>query len=229
MNEDNALRELLAPGEAGGHESGPGPDPLDAVMAVAENRAAPADGAGERETAPLAVTVETHIGLQPGAENAPAEPEQEDYFGDFAWPDGFTADPGALAKFSPLAKRLRLSRESAHELARLYADLDQAKQTAQAEFVAKNNTEWLREIHNHPEFGGRNLNRTAQSVGNLLRRFGSPMLSAQMRQMNVQNWPEMFYFLARVAQAQAEDCSPACQPGQGVHTSTARLLFPGLK
>lgn len=230
MNEENALRELLAPAEAAGPETGRGPDPLDAVMAVAENRATPADGAAQHETAPLEVTVEAHIGVQPTAESAAAEPEPEDYFSDFAWPDGFTADPGALARFSPLAKRLGLSRESAHELARLYADLDQARQTAQAEFVAKNNAEWLREIHDHPEFGGRNLNRTAQSVGNLLRRFGSPVLSAQMRQMNVQNWPEMFYFLARVAQSQAEDISPPCQPAQAAApTSTARLLFPGLK
>lgn len=199
MNENAVPRELLAlPGDAG-----PESDPM-------------------RETAPVEVTVETHVELRP-------DTEPDDYFGDFAWPNGFTADPGALAKFSPVAKRLGLSRESAHELARLYADLDQAKQATQAEFVAKNNTEWLREIQDHPEFGGGNLDHTAKSVGNLLRRFGSPMLSAQMRQMNIQNWPEMFYFLARLAQAQAEDCSPACQPGQAAPTSTAKLLFPGLK
>ncbi len=67
------------------------------------------------------------------------------------------------------------------------------------EEVAARNAEWLQEIQTHPEFGGRNLDHTSESVLGLLRRFGTPLLGAQIRQMNMQNWPEMFYFLARIA------------------------------
>lgn len=67
--------------------------------------------------------------------------------------------------------------------------------------MAQRNTEWLGDIQRHPEFGGRNLERTTEDVFGLLRRHGNPLLMAQIRQMNVQNWPEMFYFLARIAQS----------------------------
>ena len=67
------------------------------------------------------------------------------------------------------------------------------------EETAKRNAEWLREIQAHPEFGGRNLDRASESVARLFLRFSSPLLLAQVRQMELQNWPEMFYFLARIA------------------------------
>lgn len=75
------------------------------------------------------------------------------------------------------------------------------------EDAAKRNVEWLREIHVHPEFSGRDLDRTSESVAGLLRRYGSPLLLVHIRQMELQNWPEMFYFLARIAQALANSAA----------------------
>lgn len=148
---------------------------------------------------------------------------------DFDWPDGYAADPAAMAKFVPLARKLGLNRESAQELAGLYAELDQDRSRRQAEFITENNHKWLEEIQSHPEFGGRNLQRTGESVAATLRRYGSPLLLTQIRQMNVQNWPEMFYFLARVSRVASEDSSPASFGGAADAKSTAQLLFPGLK
>ncbi len=184
-------------------ETDPLRNPVDAVSAVAEPRAA-AD-ADAPEQAP------------------------DDGYGDFAWPEGYEPDPAALEKFVPLARKLGLSKEGAQELAALHAELDRERRHAQARFIAKNNEDWIRDIHSHPEFGGRNLERAGADVAAVLRRYGSPLLAAQIRQMNVQNWPEMFFFLARVARAVNEDCSPA---GAGVEppaASTAKLLFPGLR
>lgn len=162
---------------------------------------------------------------------AVAEPkaEAENAYGEFAWPEGYHADAAAMERFVPLARKLGLAKEGAQELATLYAELDQAKAGAQAEFIAKNNDEWLREIRAHPEFGGRNLAATAENVASMLRRHGSPLLTAQIRQMNIQNWPEMFFFLARVARAAGEDSSPAGVGAEIPPKSTAQLLFPGLK
>lgn len=224
---------------------GPGGDPLEAVLAVAEPRAQ-ASGLREAETDSGApgVLVETKVNL--GAPDAGTQTGwkqgqerrgndshdtgvAEDSYGEFAWPDGYVADPQAVAKFVPLAKELGLSKNSAQSLAKFYAELDQERNRAQAEFIAKNNTEWLHEIQRHPEFGGPRLARTGEDVASMMRRYGSPLLTAQIRQMNVQNWPEMFYFLARVAKAIGEDCSPAGEPGAIPPKSTAHLLFPGLK
>jgi hypothetical protein len=164
----------------------------------------------------------------PAPEGSPPVPA-EDESGGFDWPEGYTADPAAMAKFLPLAKSLGLGRDKAQQLATLYAELDQGKRAAQAEFVAKNNAEWLREIGAHPEFGGDALSRTAENVAAVMRRFGSPLLVRQVRQMNIQNWPEMFYFLARVSKAVAEDCSPSGSVADAPAKSTAQILFPGLK
>lgn len=65
---------------------------------------------------------------------------------------------------------------------------------------AKQDKEWLKEIEVHSEFGGDRLPEFSEKVARVLRRFGSPRLHAQIRQMGVQNWPEMFFFLARIAQ-----------------------------
>lgn len=155
--------------------------------------------------------------------------ESADDFGEFDWPEGYTADPEAMAKFVPLARSLGLEKEKAQQLAGLYAELDQQRHRAQAEFIAKNNAEWIREIRGHPEFGGDSLPRTAESVASVMRRFGSPVLVRQVRQMNVQNWPEMFFFLARVSKAVSEDCSPSGGAVDAPAKSAAQLLFPGLR
>ncbi len=230
-------------GLLGGGGAAPGPDPLDAVRAVAEPRqeARAASGREEEEGRNGGLVVETRIRVEGegtaetasaggGDQGEPGEREgKEDDYGEFAWPDGYAADPEAVAMFVPLAKKLGLPKESAQELAGLYAELEQRKHQTQAEFVARNNAEWLREIQGHPEFGGPGLARTSESVAASLRRYGSPLLMAQIRQMNIQNWPEMFYFLARVARAVSEDCSPPSAGGAAAPKSTAQLLFPGLK
>lgn len=213
-------------------EKSPGLDPLDAVLAVAEPREEMArhGGPNPQDGDRSGVLVETtvRVGGEP-AEPAPGAPAGDNEYGEFAWPDGYQADPAAVARFVPLARKLGLSKESAQSLAGLYAELDQERNRAQGEFIAKNNAEWLREINSHPEFGGDRLKRTGEEVASIMRRYGSPLLTAQIRQMNVQNWPEMFYFLARVARATGEDCSPASGPGEAAPKSTAQLLFPGLK
>lgn len=215
MYEEERTGVLNAPAEAP-----PTPrNPLDAVNAVARPKQA---NAGEEPDGAAMLS----------AEHAPAPgAEGGDYgdYGEFDWPEGYVADSAALARFVPLARRLGLPKESAQSLAGLYAELDRERQSEQARFIAQNNDRWLGEIRDHPEFGGRNLARTGENVAAMIRRFGTPLLTAQIRQMNVQNWPEMFYFLARVSQAVSEDCSPSSSSSAAPAQSTAQLLFPGLK
>ncbi len=215
MNDEEARESFLAPAGGGDAEEAA----VSAVEAVAEPRAAAEDaGYGGVDGADA-----------PAESAAPPESAGDDGFGEFDWPEGYAADPKAMAKFVPLARSLGLGKEKAQRLATLYAELDQERHRAQAEFIAKNNAEWLREIHAHPEFGGDALSRTAENVASVMRRFGSPLLARQVRQMNVQNWPEMFFFLARVSKAVAEDCSPSGGVPDAPGRSAAQILFPGLR
>ncbi len=193
------------------------PDGL--LTASAETRHAP-DPAG-----PLPVVEKTR---EEAGSGTPREPEENDGYGEFDWPEGYEADPDAIARFAPIARELGLAKEAAQKLANLYVELDRSRNDAKAVQIAETNAKWLREVREHPEFGGANLSRTGENVASLMRRYGSPLLMTQVRQMNVQNWPEMFYFLARVSQVMAEDYSPPSGNGKSSAHSTAQLLFPDL-
>lgn len=193
----------------------------------------PDDAPPPATTAPDAegggLTLEANVTVRrEGNDTGKGEADDAGY-GEFAWPDGYAADPEAMKRFLPLAKKYGLSKDAAQELAGLHVELERGRNQAQAECIAKNNAEWLREIQAHPEFGGASLARTGEDVSAVLRRYGSPLLLAQFRQMNVQNWPEMFYFLARVSRAVSEDCSPSGSGQRAAPKSTAQLLFPGLQ
>lgn len=218
MYEEDHNAGFLSGGANAGNE--PERDPVTAVRAVAEPRREAASGADPG-------IGQEHLSPRSGGDADPTAGNGDEY-GEFAWPDGYMADPHAMARFTPLARRLGLPKEGAQELASLYAELDQERNRSQADFLARNNAEWLREIQDHPEFGGHNLERTGEDVARVMRRYGSPLLMAQIRQMNIQNWPEMFYFLARVSQAMSEDCSPSGSGRVPPPKSTAQLLFPGL-
>lgn len=218
--QDKPIQDPMAPDEPAARAQ-PAPGAVGAVEAVAEPRREDA-GAGGFLTDPATPAAEDGV-------LAPAGVPDGDDYGEFAWPEGFQVNPAALGRFVPLARELGLDKAGAQRLAQLYAELDQDRHREQAAFIAGQNKEWRDEIRSHPEYGGANLERTAGDVARTMRRYGSPRLMEQIRQMNVQNWPEMFYFLARVSRAVSEDCSPGGGPDSGAAVSTARLLFPGLR
>lgn len=231
MHEETAL----GTGVLDWSEGGGGPvanDPLDAVMAVA----GPKGGAGlyqddrrpERADEGGGLVVETKVTVDAQASSDGRNAQESDYH-PFEWPEGFAVDKEAVAGFVPLAKKLGLKQEQAQELASLYAAIEQKRNTAQAEFVARNDAEWRHEIDNHPEFGGYRLRETGDRVAGLIRRFGSPTLVEQIRRMNVQNWPEMFFFLARVSNHLGEDSSPGGESYGNSNRSAAQILFPDFK
>lgn len=147
-----------------------------------------------------------------------------DSYEPFKLPDGFVEDPEVMGMFTEAAHKNGIKQEQAQELINTYAAIEAKKAAQSVESLAKNNDDWLREISNHPEFGGRNLPGTANRVQALIRKFGSPLMTAQTRQMNIQNWPEMFYMLARIQKSMGEDSSPT--GGKGApEKNTADLLF----
>lgn len=210
--------------------SGRDVDPLDMAIARERTEGESAHRSADALAGPMVVETRVSLGegdRREGLDERGGSPRGGEPYAEFEWPDGFVPDEAALAEFRPIARKLGLPREAAQELASLYARLEQRRNADQAKFVADNNGKWLREICHHPEFGGPELARSEENVGSLVNRFGSPLLVAQMRQMNIQNWPEMFYFLARISRAVGEDASSPSAGGSGGGLTTAQLLFPG--
>lgn len=160
---------------------------------------------GVEETTPEAG--EKKDAAEPDGENAPR-------YEAFAIPDGFVEDAETMTQVREIAHKHGLKQEQAQDWVNAYFEVEKKKTAEQTEALARNNAEWLKEIKGHPEFGGANLGAGSEQVGAAIRRFGSPRLAAEMRQMNLQNWPEMYFFVGRMAKALAEDSSPGGEKGR---------------
>lgn len=149
----------------------------------------------------------------------------------FSLPDGFIENETSMAAFKDLAKKQGMKQEQAQAMLDAYIDIDRKRNAVAAEALAENSRKWQSEVKNHPEFGGTNLQASMESANAVLRKFGSPLLVSQMREMHIQDWPEMFYMLAKIHKSMGEDVSPGGESGGGAPSREESLkgLFPGIK
>lgn len=149
----------------------------------------------------------------------------------FTLPDGFIENETAMASFKELAKTHGMKQEQAQAMLDAYIDIERKRNASLSESLSDNSRKWRGEVKNHPEFGGRNLQSSMEGANAVVRKFGSPLMVSQMREMHIQDWPEMFYLLARVHKALGEDVSHGGESGGGVPSKEESLkgMFPGIK
>lgn len=191
-------------------------DPIDSFLAKG---ATEADKAGDPAdsgilTGPPEGNAET--GKQ-GAEDG-KKPETADQYKPFTLPDGFVEDGEAMGRLKDIAGRHKLTQEQAQEFVTAYAELEQKRSSDTASAVARQNAEWVKEVRTHPEFGGPNYRDTGERANAVARKYGSPRLFAELRQMGLQNYPELTYMFARIHKDLAEDASPGNASGASAVT-----------
>ena len=194
----------------------PANDPIDSFIAKGaaekEDASDPADDGiltGKPEAQPDA-----------GKTNGEGKPADKtaDPYKPFALPDGFVEDPEAMGRLKDVAGRHKLTQEQAQEFVTAYAELEQKRNADQAAGVAKQNAEWIKEVKAHPEFGGANYKDTNERAAAMVRKYGSPRLTAELRQMGVQNYSELIFAFARIHKDLAEDASPGNASGASAVT-----------
>jgi hypothetical protein len=150
---------------------------------------------------------------------------------DFTIPDNFVADPEMMGLVKEVSAGQKLTQEQAQGWVDAYFKVRKSENAKQAEALAENDADWARQIRGHPEFGGQKFKESSEKVGAAIRKYGSPLLTAQIRQMNIQNWPELYYFVARMADdAMADDKAPTGNAGgPGAASKSLDAMFPGIK
>lgn len=199
-------------------QQGNGQDPLDSIIKKeqADKEKAAADPIGKNgilggddETAKPGEKQDKDAAGEKKDDGKAADPYQP-----FKYPDGFIEDAEAMGDFKKIAGEYGLKQEQAQKMVDVYSKIEMRKKADEAAFIEKNNAEWSGEIRTHSEFGGANLKETAERVNAMVRQYGSPLLMAQIRQMNLQHWPELTYMLARIHKSMAEDTSLGGEKGK---------------
>lgn len=182
-----------------GTPGGESPTPSESMLGGAQAPTAPgADtGAPSSEAGPQG-EVQTEQKPDAKPEGAPEKYE-------FKVPDGAQMDTELLGKFEPLAKDLNLSQEKAQQLVDLYADAIASNTKALAEKWAKQGSEWLQEVKADVELGGQHFTETVRNIETAMKRFGSESLTKAIKDMGLDNHPELVRFFSKVGREMSED------------------------
>lgn len=147
-----------------------------------ESEAKPAEGEaedGKTETKPegeekdfLAETDEDEAKSEADAPGD-AKPEAEaQAYQPFTLPDGQQIDEAALAKATPVFRKLNIDQAGAQELVSLQADIMQGAVQAYHQTLAEGHANtlktWAQETKAHPEFGGQNLKASKAAAAQAL-------------------------------------------------------------
>lgn len=133
-----------------------------------------------------------------------ALPSPEGYAA-FKLPDGVELPADTLAKFTEVAKELKLPQDKAQAL----IDIATANNLAAKEAAEKGWNDvcegWVKEITDDKEFGGAKLKETCTLAKQAIDKFGSPELLDFLDQTGYGNNPHLIRFLAKVSKATGED------------------------
>ncbi|MFJ1336765.1 hypothetical protein ACIKP7_01335 [Pseudomonas caricapapayae] len=141
-------------------------------------------------------------------ETAPASAAPESY--QFTYPAGYTPDEAALGEVTGVFKELGLTQEQAQKLVEYDAKRmssaasPEAQQAAAIEHRNAQVAQWEGEIKADKELGGANLDASIEVAQKALASFGSPELSAMLKQSGLGSHPEIVRFFHKVGKELSE-------------------------
>lgn len=142
----------------------------------------------------------------------------------FTLPEGLELDTEALAKATPIFRKLNLNQEGAQELVSLQAEIMQSAVQAYhetlAEGHAKNLKAWAAETKAHPEFGGDNLKASKAHAAKALGL--EPAARKVLVEYGLDRHPSVFALLARVGSKLSEDSLVREDAGAAVKSAPTR-------
>lgn len=144
------------------------------------------------------------------AEDKPADgsdgkkPEvPEDY--EFSFSEGMEVDADTLGDLKGVAKELGLTQEQAQKLADLGVKQSERWVSAQQKVMEDAEKAWVDTVKTDKEIGGDKLAENLAIAKGALDKFGSPELSAFLKESRLGNHPEIIRFMHKVGKAIADD------------------------
>lgn len=123
----------------------------------------------------------------------------------FQAPEGMELDTAAVEAFTPVAQELGLNQEQAQKLVDLYATRVQENQTEQSEAWARQLDQWVDDLKNDPEIGGRNFDSSLRDAGRAMDKFATPELRSFLDESGLGNHPELVKLMAKIGKEVGED------------------------
>lgn len=128
---------------------------------------------------------------------------------DFTLPEGVTLSDDDLAGFSDLAKEAGMTQEMAQK----FIDMEGKRMEAIGESFQKSvqdafdkqQSDWLAELKNDPEYGGDNLDKNNGLAVKVINKFGNQGLKDVLDSSGMGNNPDLIKFIHRIGKAIAED------------------------
>lgn len=171
---------------------------------------------------------------QPAAEpeaTKPAVPEQYT-FSDL--PEGYALDESSLTEWSGVFKELGLTQEQAQKLVamdakrQLAANNPEAVQAAAVESRNQQVSQWESALKADKELGGSNFEATVGNAQKALADFGSPELSAMLKESGLGSHPEVVRFFHNVGKQLSEGQLHRTTTEQPNEKSWANRMYPDL-
>jgi hypothetical protein len=169
----------------------------------------------DQTTANAETTQATQTGESKDTTAAPAEIEYK-----FEMPEGVELDQEDLAKFTDVAKELKLPADAAKKL----VDLAAAREVARANAFAKQVSDWGDQVKADPELGKAENLATAKKA---IDTFGTPELRDLLNSTGMGNHPEVIRLALKIGKAISEDKFVAGRSGGNPPPRDhASILYP---
>lgn len=126
-------------------------------------------------------------------------------YSDFALPEGLEVNQDVMASFKEFAKTKNLSQEDAQKFTDMGAQLVQSVEAKYASQVEAVKVSWAKASTTDAEFGGDALGENLAVAKKALDAFGTPELSAFLKDTGLGNHPEMIRAFYRVGKSISGD------------------------
>lgn len=137
---------------------------------------------------------------------------------EFTLPEGMEVDAALAEAAQPVLRELGLTRGQADKLAELMATVRQNEATAIADEFVKRQKDYVSTARADEEVGGTKWDDNVKVANAALQKFGTPELTAALREHGLSNHPEMIRFMLRVGLHTADDVAD-----NGKHVDTTEV------
>ncbi|MBD1601983.1 hypothetical protein [Pseudomonas typographi] len=163
------------------------------------------------------------------AQQAPAIPEKYEFSN---LPEGYTLDEAALGEWSGVFKELGLTQEQAQKLvemdAKRYTAANSPEAQLQAAIEARNShvAQWETAVKQDKELGGAKLAESRSIAQKALADFGTPELSAMLKESGLGSHPEVVRFFHKVGKELSEGKLHRAATDVPAERSIAERMYP---
>jgi len=204
--------------------------PAAPVVAAPVVAAAPPVAAPKAGDTPAAPVLGADPNAKPGEPAKPAVAAPDKY--EFKAPEGQALDAVQIEAYSPLFKELGLSQENAQKLIdksfEVLPKLIEARDTAIAQEIAKEDAVKVKATREDPEFGGDKFEASAKIANMALAKFGRPGLAKKLLDAGLHSDPDMVHLLWNVGQKLGESIPPAPGDASAQKPALTSVLYPSM-